>query len=114
MVATFMGKPTVLFDGTIGTQSVHVWLEWRGGDMLLSSQELGPALEPYFGEAEIEVFLTVEAAQLPQVARALGCRSTPRSIEAAMVERFRGDSSATSHLMALVAENAIPYEFYSV
>ena len=109
-----MGKPTVLFDGRIGTQSVHVWLEWRDGDLLLGSQELGPALEPYFGESEIETFLTVKAAQLPKLARALGCRPTKRSIEAAMVERYRGDSSATSHLTALLAENAIPYEFYSI
>jgi len=109
-----MGKPTVLFDGRIGTQSVHVWLEWRAGDLLMSSQELGPALEPYFGENESEVFLTVEAAQLPQLARALGCRPTKRSIKAAVVDRYHGDSAATSHLSAFLKKNKTRYEFYSI
>ena len=88
-----MGKETAFFDGRIGTQSVHVWLEWRGGDLLLSNQELGRGLVPHFGEDEVETFLTVKAAQLPQLARALGCPPTAGSMMAALVDRYRGDSS---------------------
>ena len=106
-----MDKETVLFDSGLGTQSVHVWLEWRGGDMLLCSQDIGPALVPHFGEDEIETFLTVKAAQLSQLARALGCRPTRGSIGAALVDRYEGDSAATSHLRALLEEHAIRHEF---
>jgi len=109
-----MGKPTVLFDGRTGTQSVHVWLEWRDGDLLLGSQELGPALEPYFGESEIETFLTVKAAQVPKLARALGCRPTKRSIKAAVVDRYHGDSAATSHLSAFLKEHDIRHEYFVI
>lgn len=109
-----MGKATVLFDGRVGSQWMHIWLEWRGGDVVLSSQELGPALVPYFGEEEIEVFLTVEAAHLPQLARALGCQPTSGSIEAALVDRYHGDSSAVSHLSALLKEHDIRHEYFVI
>ena len=102
----------MLFDGRIGSQSLHVWLEWRGGDLLLCSQEFGPALVPHFGEDEIETFLTVEAAQLPELARALGCQPTQGSIQAALMDRFQGDSAATSHLRALLTERVIRHEFF--
>ena len=109
-----MGKETALFDGTVGTGSVHIWLEWRGGDLLLSSQQFRTAEAAFYGDDEIEVFITVKADQLPQLAGALGCRPTRSSIEAALVDRYRGDGSATAHLMALLAEHAIPSEFYSI
>jgi hypothetical protein len=109
-----MGKKTLLFNGTSGTGSECVWLEWRGGDLLMSSEQYGTAEAAFYAEDEIETFITVKAAQMPQVARALGCRLTPRSIKAALVERYRGDSGATAHLMALLEEHAIPYEFFSI
>ena len=109
-----MGEPTVLFDGERGTQSERVWLEWRDGNLLLSSQELGPALMPFFGEDEIEVFLTVKAAQLPQLAHALGCRQTPPGIKAALVARYHGDSHATIHLRAFLEEHDIRHEYFVI
>ena len=101
-----------LFGGRLGTQSVHVWFEWRAGDLLLCSQDIGPALESIYGEDEIETFLTVEAAQLTRLAHALGCADDPAALEAALLDRYRGDSAATSHLRELLAEHTIPYEFF--
>jgi hypothetical protein len=109
-----MGEKTLLFYGTSGTQSERIWLEWRGGDVLMSSEQYGTTEAAFYGEDEIDTFITVKAAQMPQLARALDCRQTPRSIEAALVERYRGDSAATANLMALLEEHAIPYEFYSI
>jgi hypothetical protein len=108
-----VGKKT-LFYGASGTQSERVWLEWRSGDLLVSSEQYGTAEAAFYGEDEIDTFITVKAAQMPRLARALGCRQTPRSITAALVERYSDDDAATAHLMELLAEHAIPYDFYSI
>ena len=67
-----MGTGTVLFDGPSGTQSVSVWLEWRGGDLLLSSQELGPALVFNPGENEVETFFHREGGPAAAVGPRFG------------------------------------------
>jgi hypothetical protein len=103
---------TVLFSGEIGTQRVRVWLEWQGDDLQLLSHDIGPGLERFFGDDEIETYLTVKAAQLPELARALGCPADPASIQTALMDRYRDDAAATTHLRAFLEDAGIPYDFF--
>jgi hypothetical protein len=102
----------VLFSGTLGTQSVRVWLEDRGGGIALLSHDIGPGLERAFGTDEIETFLEVDATDVPSLAVALGhAGADPIPLLAA---RYRGDSMATSHLRQLLTEHGIPHRFFVV
>ena len=104
-----MTQEVVLFDGRLGTQQVRVWLESRGGGILLLSHDMGPALERAFGSDEIETFLEIDATHLPALAAALGGGSAdPIQL---IAERYRGDSAATSNLRKLLVDHAIPYRF---
>jgi hypothetical protein len=107
-----MTEEIVLFAGEIGTQRVRVWLEpAEGGGFMLNSHDIGPGLERFFGDTEIETFLTVRAEQLPKVAQVLGSGPTLQDVLAAVVDRYRGDSAATTHLRAVLDEHGVPYEF---
>ena len=99
----------VLFDGPLGTQSVRVWLERRGGGIALLSHDMGPGLERAFGTDEIETFLEIDAANLPALAAALG-KATGDPITL-LADRYRGNSMAQSHLRELLAEHDIPHRF---
>ena len=99
----------VLFGGRLGTQSVRVWLECRGGGIGLLSHDIGPGLEHAFGKDEIETFLEIDAAELGSLTAALGDASgDPMKLLAA---RYQGDSAATSHLRQLLSEHGIPHRF---
>ena len=99
-----------LFRGELGTQRVHVWLERKAdGGISLCSQDIGPGLERFFGEAELETFLEIDVAHLPVLAAALGDPDAdPMNLLAA---RYQGDSMATTHLRELLAEHDIPHRF---
>ncbi len=106
---TVMTHETALFDGQLGTQRVRVWLERRGSGIAVLSHDMGPALESAFGTDEIETFLEIDAADVPAMAAALGGGSAdPMQL---LVDRYRGDSAATSHLRQLLAEHGIPHRF---
>lgn len=107
-----MTEETVLFSGELGTQRVRVWLQPEGGGVALNSHDIGPGLEPFFGEDEIETFLTIRPTQLAQLARLLGCPPDAGEVIAALVDRYRGDSAATTHLRALLDEHGIAYDFH--
>lgn len=107
-----MTEEIVLFAGEIGTQRVRVWLQpAEDGGFMVNSHDIGPGLERFFGDTEIETYLTVRAEQLPQVAQVLACRPTLEEILAALVDRYLGDSAATTHLRAVLDEHGVPYEF---
>ncbi len=107
--STVMTHEAVLFDRQLGTQRVRVWLERRGGGIAVLSHEIGPALEFAFGTDEIETFLEIDAADTPALAAALG--GGPADPMQLLVDRYRGDSAATSHLRQLLAEHGIPHRF---
>ena len=102
-----MTHEVVLFDGRLGTQQVRVWLESRGGGIVLLRHDMGPALERAFGSDEIETLLEIDAAHLPALSAALGGGSAdPIHL---IAERYRGDSAVTSNLRSLLVENAIQH-----
>ena len=100
----------VLFAGRIDTQRVRVWLERSAdGGITLLSHDIGPGLERFFGDDEIETFLEIDADQLPALAAALGDASAdPMSL---LATRYHDDSMATTHLRELLAEHDIPHRF---
>jgi hypothetical protein len=105
----------VLFDGRIGTQVVRVWLEYRGGSIVLASHDIGPGLELAFGKDEIETYLEVDAVHLQNLTAALRAERTDQDAPTDAVEllaaRYRGDSAATSGLRNWLTAYGIPYRF---
>ena len=107
-----MAEEIVLFGGQLGTQSVRVWLEDRGGGIALLSHDIGPALESAFGSGDIETFLEIDVADVSRLAAALGhAGADPMPLLAA---RYQGDSMATSHLRQLLTDHGIPHRFFVV
>ena len=103
-----MAEEIVLFGGRLGTQSVRVWLEDRGGRIALLSHDIGPGLERAFGTDEIETFLEIDADHLAALATAHDATADPMTL---LATRYGGDSMATSHLRELLAEHDIPHRF---
>ena len=102
----------VLFGGSLGTQSVRVWLERRDGGIALMSHDIGSGLESPFGSSEIETFLRIGDADLPALAAALGEPSgDPMEV---LAERYRGNSMATTHLRELLSQHGIPHRFHVI
>lgn len=100
----------VLFDERIDTQRVHVWLERApDGGITLFSHDMGPKLERFFGDDEIETFLVIDATHLPALATALGDPAADPM--ALLATRYHDDSMATTHLRELLAEHHIPHRF---
>jgi hypothetical protein len=110
-----MTDEIVLFDGQLGSQSVHVWLEARGAGIALNSQDIGPALESAFGSDEVETFLEIDAADIPTLTALLAAEhpiaNTPGDPLELLEARYRGDSMATTHLRELLTAHGIPYRF---
>jgi hypothetical protein len=107
-------REIVLFSGQLGTQRVRVWLQPEGGGVALNSHDIGPGLEPFFGEDEIETFLAIGPAQLPQLAGLLGCEPGVEEVLLALEDRYRGESSATTRLRAMLDEHGIAYDFHAI
>ena len=104
-----MTREIVLFDGRLGTQSVRVWLESRGGGIALLSHDIGPGLEHAFGTDDLETFLEIDATELRSLAAALSdATGDPMQL---LAERYQGDSAATSHLRQLMSQHGIPHQF---
>ena len=106
-----MNDEIVLFADEIGAQRVRVWLEPADGGFMLNSHDIGPGLERFFGDTEIETYLTIRAEQVPKVAGVLSCGPTLEDVMSTLANRYRGDSAATTHLRALLDEHGVPYEF---
>jgi hypothetical protein len=107
-----MTEEIVLYGGDIGSQRVRVWLQpTTDGGFMLNSHDIGPGLEGFFGDTEIETYLIVRAEQLPKVAEILACGPTLQHVMAALVDRYRGDSAATTHLRAVLDKHGVAYEF---
>jgi hypothetical protein len=105
----------VLFDGRLGTQVVRVWLEIRGGSIVLASHDIGPGLEHAFGKDEIETYLEVDAVHLPNLTAALRAERTDSNAPMDAIEllaaRYRGDSTANTGLRTWLTARGIPYRF---
>ena len=106
-----MNDEIVLFADEIGAQRVRVWLEPADGGFMLNSHDIGPGLERFFGDTEIETYLTVRADQVAKVAQVLASGPTLDEVVTALTDRYRGDSAATTHLRALLDEHGVSYEF---
>ena len=105
----------VLFEGRLGTEWVRVWLEYRAGSIVLASHDIGPELEPVFGKDEIETYLEVDAAHLPNLTAALRAEQTDPDASMDAIEllaaRYRGDLAATTGLRTSLTAHGIPYRF---
>lgn len=110
-----MTDEVVLFDAKLGTQHVRVWIEADGSGLRIMSHDIGPALVPSFGKGELAVFLEVDAAQLPAVRAALLAERTdpaaPEDEVQLLLEKYRGDSTATGAFRAWLDGHGIPYRF---
>ena len=106
----------VLFAGRLGNQRVRVWLEPHAGAIRMLSHDIGSGLELAFGKDEIETFLEIEAAHVPNLAAALRAErsepiAAPKDAIELLVDKYRGDSTATSALRAWLTARGIPYRF---
>jgi hypothetical protein len=111
----------VLFEAKLGTQQVRVWIEADEAGLKLMSHDVGPALQASFGKSELAVFLEVDAEQLPAVRAALLAERTDPAGPAApggeddvpqlLLEKYRGDSTATGAFRAWLDGHGIPYRF---
>jgi hypothetical protein len=100
----------VLFKGRLDTQDVMVWLTDGQNGICLMSHDMGPMLERFFGEDEIETFLLIANDTRPALASALGVET--EAVFAELARRYDGDSAATTNLRSFLDENDIPYEFH--
>lgn len=78
------------------------------GDLVFTGQDLGPAVERFFGCREYEWAWTVRAADLPKLAAALEATG---DLLAAIRDRFAGDRAG--QVDAFLKEYAIPFEGWS-
>ena len=106
----------VLFEAKLGTQQVRVWIEADSSGLKLMSHDIGPALLASFGKGELAVFLEVDAAQLPAVRAALLAERTDPAapgdeVPQLLLEKYRGDSTATGAFRAWLDGHGIPYRF---
>ena len=120
-----MTDDVVLFDAQLGTQHVRVWIESDDAGLKLMSHDTGPGLMASFGKNEVAVFLEVDAEQLPAIRSALlaertdptaGADGPPGSDDVAqlLLEKYRGDSTATGAFRAWLDGHGIPYRFLLV
>ena len=112
----------VLFDAQLGTQHVRVWIESDDAGLKLMSHDTGPGLMASFGKTEVAVFLEVDAEQLPAIRSALLAERTDPAAPAPagddvaqlLLEKYRGDSTATGAFRAWLDGHGIPYRFLLV
>jgi hypothetical protein len=106
----------VLFEAKLGTQQVRVWIESDSSGIKIVSHDIGPALESTFGKSEVAAFLEVDAADVPAVRIALQQERmsdqtwTDDEIQL-LLEKYRGDSTATGSFRAWLDEHGIAYRF---
>ena len=79
-----------------------------GGDLVIEGQDLGDAVESYFGVREYEWIWTIRARDLPSLLNALGPSS---DVLAGLSERFSGDNAAD--LKSFLDSHDIPHEVWS-
>lgn len=65
-------------------------------------------------EDEIETFLTIGPAQLARLAQLLGCEPGVDEVLCALEDRYRGESSATTQLRAVLDEHGIAYDCHII
>lgn len=116
-----MTGDVVLFDAQLGTQHVRVWIEADDAGLKLMSHDTGPALLASFGKTELAVFLEVDAEQLPAIRAALLAERTDPAAPAGeegvpqlLLEKYRGDSTATGNFRAWLDSHGIQYRFMLV
>ncbi|MEP7082216.1 MAG: hypothetical protein ABI841_04475 [Chloroflexota bacterium] len=111
-----MTDNVVLFDAQLGTQHVRVWIEADEAGLRIVSHDVGPGLERTVGKSELAAFLEVDAEQLPAIRTALLAERADASeqeaeLEQLLLEKYRGDSTATGNFRAWLDTHAIPYRF---
>lgn len=111
-----MTREVVLFDAKQGTQQVRVWIEVDDSGIKIVSHDVGPALVKTFGKADVAAFLEVAAADVPAVRVALqGERMSDQQFTddevQLLLEKYRGDSTATGTFRAWLDGHGIPYRF---
>jgi hypothetical protein len=109
----------VIFEAKLGTQQVRVWIEADDAGLKLMSHDIGPGLQASFGKSELAVFLEVDAEQLPAIRAALLAERTDSAAPDAdvpqlLLEKYRGDSTATGAFRAWLDGHGIPYRFMLV
>jgi hypothetical protein len=109
-------REVVLFDAQQGTQQVRVWIEADDSGIKIVSHDVGPALVKTFGKSDVAAFLEVDAADIPAVRIALqGERMSDQTWSEdevqLLLEKYRGDSTATGTFRAWLDEHGIPYRF---
>ena len=82
------------------------------GDLVFAGQDLGKAVEEFFGESEYEWFWTVRMAALPALAAALAATlSKPDDLLLAVQQRFSGNNAA--EIGPFLEQHQIPCDKYS-
>ena len=111
-----MSDDVVLLDAQLGTQHVRVWIEADDSSIRIVSHEVGPGLLRTVGKGELAAFLEVDADQVSAIYAALVAeRADPSAPQAELgqllLEKYRGDSTATGNFRAWLDGHGIPYRF---
>jgi hypothetical protein len=80
----------------------------ENGDLLIEGHDLGAGVREFFGYFEYEWVWTIEAADLPRLAAALGADS---NLLDALKARFSGDAAA--EIGSFLKEHEIPNAFWN-
>jgi len=112
MQAPALADPVVLFSGQLDTQRVSVMLMEEREGICIYSSDVGPKLERYFGQTEMETYLIVGPGHYAALATALGVAVDQVMPE--LAKRYMGDSAATSHWRQFLGDHDIPHEFHLV
>ena len=111
-----MTREVVLFEANLGAQHVRVWIEADDAGLRIVSHEVGPELEKTFGKSDVAAFLEVDAADVPAIRAALQAERTsdqPFTDDEVqmLLEKYRGDSTASGTFRAWLDGQGIAYRF---
>ena len=89
--------------------SVHVTADLIDGALTLSCQDLGPAVETFFGDSDYEYWYSFTKEDTEKLFQKLNAADHPAE---ALLERFSGESG-TRKLTEYCREHGIEYSFFS-
>lgn len=101
-----------LVDERSGADSRRIWASLDAdGSLMISGQDIGPAVERFFGADEYEFAHTVPVAHLRHFFSLLGLESFENPLDA--IKQFGGDNYKKLADTLEVAKESIPIKFWS-
>lgn len=119
-------EPTIRLVAREGPTSIYIDAGINSeGDLVISGQDIGKALEGLFGDSDYEYWLTVPSSQKDKLLALLGealqwsSKANLSEIERdalllELIEKaYKGDVDVVTNLRALLSKHGVPYSFSS-